>query len=835
LTAPNGHDPALAEHVARALGGAVASGSGWMCKCPCHDDGTASLSVSVGDKQPLLVHCHAGCDGKDVLAEIGRRGLTPERETKPAARRIAATYDYVDEHGVVLYQVVRYDPKDFKQRQPDGAGGWRWTMAGARYVPYHLPAVIASHEVIVVEGEKDADNLAKLGLAATTNVGGAEGKNGKSKWRPEYAQALKGKHVLILPDNDPPGRLHAAVVAASLAGLALSVRVLELPGLPEKGDVSDWLARGGTLEELRTLALARDAPAREAWTPKQDQSEPSRVTRPRDAPAREAWTDQLIRKGKNPEPAPFETNVLRALRLAPELAGRVRLNGLSEQVELRDMPWCKEADWRPWLDTDDGSLAAWLQDHGMFVKPGTCANAVAIEASAHPHHPVRHYLATLRWDGRPRLSTWLVDCLGAHDAPPQYLAAVGRAWLISLVARVMRPGCQADHLLILEGPQGSRKSTALRSLVPDPAWFTDNLSALGTKDYAQDLRGKWLIELSELSAMGKALAASVKAAITHQIDHYRPSYGRHSRDFPRQCIFAGTTNEHAYLFDSSGNRRFWPVKVGLINLARIAADRDQLWAEAVHAYEAGEAWHLDPKLEKAAAAQQRRRLEDDPWTGDVLRWAGEQSAPFTVSEVLFQGLALQDAAKRDKRAAVRVGAILRQVGYAPKHSKRGQRWEFVTGLVTPSSPGSSPEYIDKSKIYKKGDEDAVNQATPNTRAQTSRARVTRTHMELLDSLTSLVTLGPNPLTGQENSGDDGSSPPPAPAAKSSSPPWTDWTAWRQRCTRDPVAHKAWLAAAGGHVAANIAWLPKDLDKGKAREWLEATLAGEGLEPRKRTR
>jgi hypothetical protein len=105
----------------------------------------------------------------------------------------------------------------------------------------------------------------------------------------------------------------------------------------------------------------------------------------------------------------------------------------------------------------------------------------------------------------------------------------------------------------------------------------------------------------------------------------------------------------------------------------------------------------------------------------------------------------------------------------------------------------------------------------------------------LDSLTSLVTLGPNPLTGQENSGDDGSSPPPAPAAKSSSPPWTDWTAWRQRCTRDPVAHKAWLAAAGGHVAANIAWLPKDLDKGKAREWLEATLAGEGLEPRKRTR
>ena len=155
----------------------------------------------------------------------------------------------------------------------------------------------------------------------------------------------------------------------------------------------------------------------------------------------------------------------------------------------------------------------------------------------------------------------------------------------------MRPGCKVDHLPILEGRQGGLKSTALNTLVGDD-WFTDQIADLGTKDSCQDLRGKWVIELSELSAIRPREVEKVKAYITRRCDHYRPSYGRHSVDFPRQTVFVGTTNAKEYLSDSTGGRRFWPVQCTTIDIPALAADREQLWAEAVDAYHQGEAWWL---------------------------------------------------------------------------------------------------------------------------------------------------------------------------------------------------------------------------------------------------
>jgi hypothetical protein len=168
--------------------------------------------------------------------------------------RIVATYDYVDERGEMLYQVIRFEPKDFRQRRPDGAGEWLWNLDGVRRVLYRLPLLATNPEraVFVVEGEKDVDNLAHLGIIATTNPGGA------GKWRPEYSDFLRGRHVIILPDNDGPGLSHAKAVAASLNEIAASIKILELPGLPPKGDVSDWLAAGGTRDRLLELALRGD-------------------------------------------------------------------------------------------------------------------------------------------------------------------------------------------------------------------------------------------------------------------------------------------------------------------------------------------------------------------------------------------------------------------------------------------------------------------------------------------------------------------------------------------------------------------------------------------------
>jgi putative DNA primase/helicase len=156
--------------------------------------------------------------------------------------RIVGSYDYRDEAGQLLFQVVRYEPKDFRQRRPKPGGGWDWSVKGVRVVPYRLPELLAesTRVVVVVEGEKDVDNLSGIGVLATCNAGGA------GKWTAAHAEFLRGRNVIVLPDNDDSGRKHAEQVARSLQGIAASVRIMELPGLPPKGDVSDWLVRGGT-------------------------------------------------------------------------------------------------------------------------------------------------------------------------------------------------------------------------------------------------------------------------------------------------------------------------------------------------------------------------------------------------------------------------------------------------------------------------------------------------------------------------------------------------------------------------------------------------------------
>lgn len=217
------------------------NGNGWMALCPAHEDKKPSLSISVGDGGKLLTNCFAGCTPEQVAATL---------HLNDTSKRIVAEYDYCDENGKLLYQSVRYEPKDFRQRRPDGRGGFDWNLNGTPRVLYRFPELLAAdsaHTVLIPEGEKDCDRLAKLGLVATTNSGGA------GKWRDEDNEYLRNRNVVILPDNDDTGRKHANEVATSLQGIAKSIRIIELPGLPEKGDVSDWLNAGGTKEELRKL------------------------------------------------------------------------------------------------------------------------------------------------------------------------------------------------------------------------------------------------------------------------------------------------------------------------------------------------------------------------------------------------------------------------------------------------------------------------------------------------------------------------------------------------------------------------------------------------------
>jgi putative DNA primase/helicase len=211
-----------------------------MAKCPAHDDRNPSLSIREADGKVLL-HCYAGCSQQDVINVLKARGLWGSNQHATVPRRIVATYDYTDERGELLYQTVRYEPKDFRQRRRSVRGEWIWKK-GPRQVLYRLPEVLEAAIVFVVEGEKDVETLRSHGFTATTNAGGA-----KARWLADFTESLRGREVILIPDNDAPGRARVLTIARALLRKAARLIVLEL----EDGkDITDWFARGHSETEL---------------------------------------------------------------------------------------------------------------------------------------------------------------------------------------------------------------------------------------------------------------------------------------------------------------------------------------------------------------------------------------------------------------------------------------------------------------------------------------------------------------------------------------------------------------------------------------------------------
>jgi hypothetical protein len=396
-TEPGGKSPV--ETVLGALPDHRQSGKGWVARCPAHEDDRASLSVGVGKDGKVVLHCHAGCDFKAVVQSLGLEEkdlFVASNGDSAGGRRMAAFYDYHAEDGRRLFQVVRFEPKDFRQRVPvvvnprdDRDGDWAWGLKGNKPVLYRLPELLQAppgQPVFVCEGEKDVDRLRKVGLVATTNPMGA------GKWRDPYSPFLRGRHVVILPDNDRPGRDHAEQVAKSLAGVAASVKVLELPGLPDKGDVSDWLRAGGTKEEL--LRLAAECPE---WRPGAPEGEPENGPEPWEPP---------VPLGAEHAVPPFPTDVLPptlarwveaeavATQTPPDLAGMLALAvcaaGVAGKVRVKVRP-------------------GWAEPLNLFVvtalEVGERKSVVFRDALA----PVKDYEKKLREDEAPKIAEKAAD------------------------------------------------------------------------------------------------------------------------------------------------------------------------------------------------------------------------------------------------------------------------------------------------------------------------------------------------------------------------------------------------------------------------------------------
>lgn len=328
---------------------------------------------------------------------------------------------------------------------------------------------------------------------------------------------------------------------------------------------------------------------------------------------------------------------------------------------------------------------------GMSLTPPRAAfdDYTAWRASQSTRHVIRDYLAGLRWDGKPRLDTWLIDYVGAPDTP--YTRAVGRKLLIAAVRRVRQPGCKFDFVLILEGPQGLGKSSVIRALAGE--WFSDGVKVgADAKETIEQTAGVWFAELAELAGLRRKEVEEVKSFASRQVDEARLAYGRTTERVPRQFVCVATINPDVtgeYLLDATGNRRFWPVRVTRCDVEGIKRDRDQIFAEAALAEATGEIVYLTDETEKAALAEQGARLVGDPWE-DIISNLVQGREGKIATETLWTALKL-DGGRQNPLLAARLAEVMTKLGFT-KHRLRQRTDAFSSkGTLKPCWSNTTDE------------------------------------------------------------------------------------------------------------------------------------------------
>lgn len=569
---------------------------------------------------------------------------------------------------------------------------YRWSL-----VPFPAPRPLQGLDelarrpaapVLIVSGEKcRAVAAAELpGFVAITWPGG-DNAVAKTDWGP-----LAGRNLTFWPDADPSG-LSAIALASTLANGEMT-RFIDTAGLNPGDDIADLVDQGMTTEQIIAWAKPRikiaavgggEMPSPERGetseaAPKAatiqnttiSSGEPTKKTltaeiidlpRPtvRTESVKILWDRHGLEQSQSGAIASLD-NVVRIVETHPEFLGRIWYDEFFQRVFTT---W-GNTEPREWLDVDDIRLQLWIQRVFCIQKLGIqpVRDAVTVLARAHRRNEVREWLNGLVWDAVPRLANLLATGFGAEHS--EYSSAVSRCWLISMAARALDPGCKVDNMPVFEGSQGLKKSTALRLLV-GKRLFAEAAESPTSKDFFQCLQGKLLVEIGEMHSFSRSEVETIKRVVSCQSDRYRAPYGRRAEDHPRMGVLAGTTNRDDWNRDETGARRFWPVACGQLDLDWISGNREQLFAEAVAAYRAGEPWWDVPT--EAARAHQEARRSSDSWEHIIGDWLVGRSET-AVGDVLSGALKIEPD-RWDKSVQMRVASCLRVLGWRRDTAWRG--------------------------------------------------------------------------------------------------------------------------------------------------------------------
>lgn len=402
-------------------------------------------------------------------------------------------------------------------------------------------------------------------------------------------------------------------------------------------------------------------------------------------------------------------NAIFYLSTDPKWSGVLAYDEFAETiVTLKPPPWrpCDSLENTvigEWSEEDTTRTQAYLSNaFGFDLGDGPTMAAIKVVSAKKRIHPVRDWLESLTWDNTRRCHTWLSDVFGADDTP--LTRAIGAAWLVSAVARIYQPGCQVDTVLVLEGDPGIFKSSCLRALVDDKWFFEMAITDVSKVDAMQVLRCKWIAEFPEIDSLTRSEQGHVKAYFSRRVDRYRASYGRKAGDYPRQTIFAASTNKDQWIADETGGtgRRMWPIKCRRGDVALVRAMREQIWAEAVARFKSGERWYLlDPELRDDERAEQDERYRADLWEQQIAGWLQTKPAGGFRSKAdlgvtcldVARGALNFDIHRIGPADASRIAACLRHLGWV-----QGRREVRDGARVRPYRPIPSPDADDVAPV-----------------------------------------------------------------------------------------------------------------------------------------